>query len=139
MEVLEKLKDYRWLRVEYEQLTEEFERLKAHVEKTTQTINPQYSTGGAIAPDKIGGYVIKMDALLTKIQAKLRMIYAEMEECEEILSTLPQPYRIVMQLYYINSYTFDEVGARVGYHTDYCKKLAAQARKKLTTKYHPET
>ena len=125
---LDDLRDYRWIQVEYEQLLEEYERLKAHIERCTSDPTPQYSTGGVVPNDKIGGYLARMEQLLERIEAKLFDKFDRMECCERTLDLLPQPYQIVMKLYYINCMTFHEIAVRVDYSYEHCRRLAVQAR-----------
>jgi DNA-directed RNA polymerase specialized sigma subunit len=125
----ERLKQYRWLKLEMEQLTE---RLAEHLESSKAgSVSYDGLPGGGQLSDITADLAIKSvelyDALLRKKAECMRLC----AEIEESIDTLEPKLRAIMRDYYINGLSWERIAVNCNYSVKHVWRIHGYALKKL--------
>lgn len=125
------LNSYRWLMVEYRQLSKERQRwltVACH-------ITPQYGAapkGGGGNADKIQCSVEKLAEIDEKIAKQLERIVARRQEIESAIDSLSDSQcRVVLRCRYLGGESFERIAVRTNYSYRWVKALHRKGLEKI--------
>ena len=125
---LERLKAYRALKVENDTILEQIAILRTQANEYTTTSAQLHRDCDRDVPERICN---KFSLLEEQLAACMDNIVYELEACEKIVSSLPNPAQEILRLYYIFGLTWKETAYATHYCERQCRRIAKDAKARL--------
>jgi RNA polymerase sigma factor (sigma-70 family) len=120
---ISELRAVRDAHIQIQSLTERIARLRSALESCATKPLTRMPKGRSAPRDKLGEDIARLLELEERRRKQIIDLEIRLEAVEKWIDSLPPQQATVVRLYYVNGLTWRQIGRKLNYHPDTCRKI----------------